>query len=77
MGILGPLRGLVILDEVQVLPDLFRLLRVLADRPEQPARFLLLGSASPDLNRHSAETLAGRNYRIEMSGFSAGEVGVA
>jgi len=77
MGILSPLRGLVVLDEVQVLPNLFPLLRVLADRPEQPARFLLLGSASPDLNRHSAETLAGRNHRIEMSGFSAGEVGVA
>lgn len=77
MGVLGPLRGLVILDEVQTLPELFPLLRVLADRPEQPARFLLLGSASPHLIRQSSETLAGRNFRIEMSGFSGVEVGTA
>lgn len=77
LGVLGPLRGLVILDEVQTLPELFPLLRVLADRPEQPARFLLLGSASPHLIRHSSETLAGRNFRIEMSGFSGSEVGTA
>jgi len=77
MGVLGPLRGLVILDEVQTIPELFPLLRVLADRPEQSARFLLLGSASPHLIRHSSETLAGRNFRIEMSGFSGAEVGTA
>lgn len=77
LGVLAPLRGCVILDEVQTLPELFPLLRVLADRPEQQARFLLLGSASPHLVRHSSETLAGRNYRIEMSGFSGAEVGIA
>src|SRR5208282_1610718 len=57
---LAPLRGLVVLDEVQRRPDLFPVLRVLADRPRTPARFLVLGSASPTLRRHSAETLAGR-----------------
>lgn len=59
-GALEPLRGLVILDEVQRLPEVFPLLRVLADRPRTPARFLVLGSASPDLSRQSSETLAGR-----------------
>ena len=47
---LRPLRGLVVLDEIQRLPDAFPLLRVLADRPRTPARFLVLGSASPELN---------------------------
>src|SRR6266704_3963726 len=49
MGTLSPLRGLVVVDEVQIAPQLFPLLRVLADRPEMPAKFLLLGSASPRL----------------------------
>ena len=51
---LAPLRGLVVIDEVQLRPDLFPLLRVLADRHPPPARFLVLGSASPDLIRNSA-----------------------
>jgi hypothetical protein len=76
MGTLGPLRGRVVLDEVQILPELFPALRVLADRPEMPARFLLLGSASPHLAWHSAETLAGRVFRIEMAGFTGSEVGI-
>jgi uncharacterized protein len=75
MGTLAPLRGRVVLDEVQLLPQLFPLLRVLADRPEMPARFLLLGSASPRLVRHASETLAGRVFRVEMGGFVGGEVG--
>jgi len=54
------LRGLVVIDEVQRLPGLFPVLRVLADRPGRPARFLLLGSASPDLKRQGSESLAGR-----------------
>lgn len=54
------LRGLVVIDEVQRLPSLFPVLRVLADRPGKPARFLLLGSAAPDLRRQGAESLAGR-----------------
>jgi predicted AAA+ superfamily ATPase len=75
MGVLASLRGRVVLDEVQFLPELFEVLRVLADRPELPARFLLLGSASPRLVRHASETLAGRVFRIEMTGFTASEVG--
>ncbi len=69
------LRGLVVLDEVQRYPDLFRVLRVLADRPGRPATFLILGSASPDLLRQSSETLAGRVVFHEMAGFHLDEVG--
>lgn len=75
MATLGPLTGRVIIDEVQTLPGIFPLLRVLADRPEMPSRFLLLGSASPRLVRQVSESLAGRVFRIEMSGFTGGEVG--
>jgi uncharacterized protein len=75
MGTLASLRGRIVLDEVQLLPQLFPLLRVLADRPEMPARFLLLGSASPRLVHHASETLAGRLFRVEMSGFTGSEVG--
>jgi predicted AAA+ superfamily ATPase len=50
---LSGLRGLVVLDEIQHKPDLFRVLRVLADRPRRPARFLVLGSASPELLRQA------------------------
>jgi len=75
MGTLASLRGRVVLDEVQILPELFPVLRVLADRPEMPARFVLLGSAAPRLVRHASETLAGRVFRIEMAGFVASEVG--
>jgi len=74
-GTLDPLRGYVIFDEVQRAPHLFPYLRVLADRPNLPARFLLLGSGSPSLASASGETLAGRTYHIEMAGFSATEVG--
>lgn len=76
MGTLAALRGRVVLDEVQLLPKLFPVLRVLADRPEMPTRFLLLGSASPRLVQHASETLAGRVFRIEMAGFVGSEVGV-
>jgi uncharacterized protein len=75
MGTLGSLRGLIVIDEVQIIPQVFPLLRVLADRMEMPAKFLLLGSASPRLARHASETLAGRVFRIEMSGFTGAEVG--
>ena len=71
---LSPLRGLVVVDEVQRRPDLFTTLRVLADRPRRPARFLVLGSASPDLLRQSAETLAGRVAHYELPGFTLPEV---
>lgn len=72
---LEPLRGLVVLDEAQRMPSLFPLLRVLADRKGRPATFLVLGSASPDLSRQSAESLAGRIHYIEMGGFDAAETG--
>ncbi|NBV84838.1 MAG: ATP-binding protein [Verrucomicrobia bacterium] len=58
--VLRELKGLVVIDEVQLRPDLFPLLRVLADRPESPAKFLLLGSAAPELLKATAETMAGR-----------------
>lgn len=69
------LKGLVVLDEVQRSPELFPLLRVLADRKPQPCKFLLLGSASPWLLKHTSESLAGRVRFIEMSGFSPWETG--
>lgn len=73
---LKDLRGVVVLDEVQRRPELFPVLRVLADRPRRPARFLVLGSASPDLLKQSSESLAGRIAFHELSGFSLAEVGV-
>ena len=68
------LRGLVVLDEIQRLPDVFPLLRVLADRPRTPARFLVLGSASPELLRQTSETLAGRVAFHTLDGFDLREV---
>ncbi len=76
MTALAPLRGLVVIDEIQRAPQLVPALRVLADRPRRPARFLILGSASPELARASGETLAGRVATIEMGGFGLAEVGV-
>lgn len=72
---LEPLRGLVVLDEVQRRPDLFPVLRVLADRPRRPARFLVLGSASPELLAQSSETLAGRLAIHVLPGFDLTEIG--
>lgn len=74
---LRDLRGLVIIDEVQRRPELFPVLRVLADRLEQPARFLVLGSASPELLQQTSESLAGRIFYHELGGFDLDEVGVA
>jgi uncharacterized protein len=73
---LKELKGLVIIDEIQQQPDLYRVLRVLADRPRSSTRFLLLGSASPELIRRSSETLAGRIFYHELAGFALDEVGV-
>jgi len=72
---LRPLKGLVVIDEIQRRPDLFPLLRVLADRVPLPARFLLLGSASPDLLRQSSETLAGRLETVPLEGFRLYDLG--
>jgi predicted AAA+ superfamily ATPase len=69
------LRGIVVLDEIQRRPDLFPTLRVLVDRPRSGARFLVLGSASPDLLRQSSESLAGRIAYHELPGLTLDEVG--
>ena len=74
---LGRLRGLVVLDEIHRRPDLFPTLRALCDRPRRLARFLVLGSASPDLLRQSSESLAGRIAYHELPGLTLDEVGVA
>jgi predicted AAA+ superfamily ATPase len=79
--VLGRLDGLIILDEIQQMPELFNTLRVLVDRPEdysaisQPRRFVILGSASPQLIRRASESLAGRVEFIELSGFDLDETG--
>jgi hypothetical protein len=72
---LASLNGLVVIDEIQRRPDLFPLLRVLADREGPPARFLVLGSASPDLIKGVSESLAGRVGFVDLGGFDATEVG--
>jgi predicted AAA+ superfamily ATPase len=73
---LQDLEGLVVIDEIQRRPDLFPTLRVLVDRPHHGARFLILGSASPDLLRQSSETLAGRIVYHQLGGFALDEVGL-
>ena len=77
MSALENLSGLVVIDEVQRLPAIFPVLRVLADRKEKPACFLLLGSASPLLIKEISESLAGRVALLEMDGFNLMEVGSA
>lgn len=76
---LKDLRGLIVIDEIQHAPELFKVLRLLIDREvsaaESPARFLLLGSASPALLRQSRESLAGRIEIIEAGGFTIDETG--
>jgi len=75
MLVLKDMKGLIVIDEVQRLPDLFQVLRVLVDRPRLPLRFLVLGSASPDLLRQSSETLAGRIFYHQLNGFAFDEIG--
>jgi predicted AAA+ superfamily ATPase len=74
MSVLSGLTGLVVVDEAQRAPGLFPVLRVLADRDGQPATFLVLGSASPELSRQASESLAGRVEIIEMGGFDLSEL---
>ena len=74
--VLGDQPGLIVLDEIQRAPHLFNVLRVLVDRPGADARFLILGSASPDLVRGVSESLAGRVEFVELAGFGLGETGV-
>lgn len=68
------LQGLIILDEIQQMPELFNILRVLVDRPASNRHFLILGSASPDLVKGMSQSLAGRVEFIELMGFSLAEV---
>lgn len=77
MTALRDLRGLVVIDEIQRAPALFPVLRVLSDRQPLPSKFLILGSASPELLHRSSETLAGRIETITLGGFSLAEVGVS
>jgi uncharacterized protein len=74
---LRPLKKLVVIDEIQRRPDLFPLLRVLADRAPLPARFLILGSASTDLLQQSFETLAGRLETVPLEGFRLSDLGAS
>ncbi len=64
----------VILDEIQLMPDLFAELRSLIDEQREPGRFILLGSASPDLIRKSADSLAGRIGYLELTPFFLEEI---
>lgn len=66
---------LVVIDEIQRMPELFPVLRVLIDQQRRPGRFLLLGSASPALRRQASESLAGRIEYLELTPFTLDEVG--
>ncbi len=73
--LLGSLSGLVIMDEIQFVPDLFRVLKVVVDLPDHSCRYLILGSASPQIIRNVSETLAGRIEFVDLSGFNLAETG--
>jgi predicted AAA+ superfamily ATPase len=73
---LADLPGLVVLDEIQLMPELFRTLRVLVDKQKHSKRFLILGSASPERIRHASESLAGRIEFIELAPFDMMETGI-
>lgn len=75
--VLGESPGLVVLDEIQSMPELFAVLRVLVDRGDRPGRFLILGSASAAISRDVAESLAGRVEFVELSGFDLSETGAS
>ncbi len=75
MLLLKPLTGLVVIDEIQRLPHIFNVLRVLVDRPLNKTKFLVLGSASPELLKQSSESLAGRIIYFEIGGFRITDIG--
>lgn len=75
--VLSGLRGLVVIDEIQRLPSIFPPLRPLLDRRPLPARFLLLGSASPEVSTRGSESLAGRIAFHDLDGLGLDEVGPA
>lgn len=72
---LSNIQGLIIIDEIQLKPELFPVLRVLADKYPENGRFLILGSVSPDLIKNASESLAGRIEFIELQGFNIKECG--
>lgn len=72
--VLKKYNGLVVIDEIQLQPSLFSLLRVLSDDPKNSSKFLILGSASPAIVKNVSETLAGRVALMEMNGFFVNEV---
>ena len=72
--VLKQLTGLVVLDEIQRQPELFAVLRPLVDRGDRPARFLILGSASPEIVKGVSESLAGRVGFVDLNGFHIGEI---
>lgn len=74
-GVLAASEGVVVIDEIQQMPELFAHLRVIVDDPLCRARFLVTGSASPDLVSHTAETLAGRTRLLDAGGFTLVETG--
>ncbi|HNS37680.1 MAG TPA: ATP-binding protein [Anaerolineaceae bacterium] len=75
--VLADLTGLVVLDEIQSMPEIFNVLRVRVDRPDNQARYLILGSASPLVVKHISESLAGRVEFVELSGLRLDEVGIS
>ncbi len=75
--VLGALEGIVVIDEIQNIPQLFSVLKVLVDRPQNQAQFLILGSASPHILKNVSETLAGRVEFIELTGFDLSETGAS
>ncbi len=75
LTILGSLQGTVVIDEIQELPSVFPVLRVLADRQPTVARFVVSGSVSPRIIHGISESLAGRVATVEMGGFDLDEAG--
>ena len=71
---LGSAKGIVILDEIQRKPELFKVLRVMVDKPDCKVQFIILGSASPELVKNVSESLAGRIEFIDLSGFNTTEI---
>ncbi len=72
---LSRFRRLVVLDEIQRMPELTLVLRVLADRKPLPCKFLILGSASPEMMSQSSDSLAGRIHFVDINGFTLADVG--
>lgn len=73
--VFATLSGLVVIDEIQNKPELFSALRVVVDKQENKCKFLVLGSASPQLIKNVSESLAGRVEFVDMMGFDLSELG--